>query len=56
MQEDTCSTSEVAPLPEEIMKDLPILSLTSDEVLDSEVLVKKKDKRRFRHACWLQSK
>ena len=56
MQEDSCSKLEVAPLPEEIMKHMPILSLSSEGKLESEVQVKKKDKRMLRQASWLQSK
>ena len=49
--------SEVVPLPEEIIKSLPVVMLSSggNDSSPSEVK-KKKDRRRLRHEHWLKSK
>lgn len=45
---------EVVPLPNEIMKSLPVLTLAAQEK-QSELPSKKKDRRQIRHQRWLQS-
>lgn len=54
LQEDP---SEVFPLPEEMIKSLPVVMLSSGGNDSSPSEVKnKKDRRRLRHERWLKSK
>ena len=49
--------SEVVPLPEEMMKSLPVVMLSPGGDVSSPPEVKKKrDRRRLRHERWLKSK
>ena len=52
------SVEEVPPLPEEVLKSVPIVSLKGTKVepdQDSEGVMKKKDKRRLKREHWLRS-
>jgi len=48
--------TEVVPLPEEMMKCLPVVALSPRDNPTPPKKEKKKDRRRVRHEHWLKSK